>query len=75
MRSVKRLRIYADTSVFGGCFDTEFQRASVQFFREVTDGRFVVGISDVTTRELLEAPVRVREVLAQLPKVMYRKSQ
>jgi hypothetical protein len=64
---VRRLRIYADTSVFGGCFDVAFEGASTQFFRDVASGRFVVVISDVTTRELLEAPQRVREVLANLP--------
>ncbi len=64
---MKGLRVYADTSVFGGCFDAEFQKASRQFFREVQAGRFVVVISDVTTRELLEAPEEVRLVLAELP--------
>jgi hypothetical protein len=29
------LRVYADTSVFGGCFDPEFEKASEQFFHEV----------------------------------------
>jgi hypothetical protein len=48
---VKRLRIYADTSVFGGCFDDEFQRISRQFFAEVASGRFIVVISTATTRE------------------------
>ena len=64
---VKQLRIYADTSVFGGCFDAEFQVVSRQFFREVQNGRFVLVISDVTTRELQEAPEDVRQVLVQLP--------
>jgi hypothetical protein len=64
---VKRLRIYADTSVFGGCFDAEFDNVSRQFFREAQTGRFVVVISDVTTRELQAAPMEVRQVLAQLP--------
>ena len=67
MGSVKRLRIYADTSVFGGCFDAEFEQVSRQFFLEAQAGRFVVVISDVTTRELQEAPEEVRQVLVQLP--------
>ncbi len=67
MGSVKRLRIYADTSVFGGCFDAEFEHVSRQFFLEAQAGRFVVVISDVTTRELQEAPEEVRQVLVQLP--------
>ena len=64
---MRRPRIYADTSVFGGCFDAEFQVASQQFFRDVQAGRFVLVISDVTTRELQEAPEQVRQVLVQLP--------
>lgn len=67
MGSVKRLRVYPDTSVFGGCFDREFSEASHQFFREVRAGRFSVVISDVTTRELLQAPETVRRVLVELP--------
>jgi hypothetical protein len=65
---MKRLRVYADTSVFGGCFDPEFETASTAFFREVAKGRFVLVVAEVTTRELGEAPEKVREVLARLPK-------
>jgi hypothetical protein len=65
---MKRLRVYADTSVFGGCFDPEFQAASTAFFREVAAGRFTLVVAEVTTRELREAPERVREVLAHLPR-------
>ncbi len=64
---MKKPRIYADTSVFGGCSDPEFAHVSQQFFREVQQGRFVLVVSDVTTRELVEAPEQVRRVLADLP--------
>jgi hypothetical protein len=40
--------VYADTSVFGGCFDPEFEAASWEFFREVREGRFVLIVSDLT---------------------------
>jgi hypothetical protein len=53
--------------VFGGCFDAEFEHVSRRFFLEAQAGRFVVVISDVTTRELQEAPEEVRQVLVQLP--------
>jgi len=29
------IRIYADTSVYGGCFDPEFEEASRAFFDQV----------------------------------------
>lgn len=64
---MKRVRIYADTSVFGGCFDSEFKLASIKFFEDVRSGRFTVVISDVTTVELTEAPEFVRQVLTGLP--------
>jgi hypothetical protein len=57
MVGVKRtLRVYADTSVLGGCFDDEFRAESVGFFEEVRAGRFV-----------LVAPESVRRILADLP--------
>ena len=68
MTTVKRpLRVYADTSVFGGCFDVEFKDESVRFFEEVRLGQFVVVVSNVTLDELELAPDPVRGVLAGLP--------
>jgi hypothetical protein len=46
------LRRYADTSVFGGCFDEEFAVASQRLFEEIRDGRFVLVVSPTTLREL-----------------------
>jgi hypothetical protein len=62
------LRVYADTSVFGGCYDVEFQTESLRFFEEVGQGRFIVVISNVTLDELELAPEPVRRVLADLPR-------
>lgn len=68
MIGVKRtLRVYAGTSVFGGCFDDEFRAESLGFFEEVRVGRFVVLVSDVTLDELGLAPESVRRILAGLP--------
>lgn len=61
------LRVYADTSVFGGCLDDEFSEASVQFFKLVESGRFRLVISDTTLVELQQAPAEVRMVLLALP--------
>ena len=60
------LRVYADTSVFGGCFDIEFDAASLRFFEQVRDGAFRLVISDVTLDELDLAPESVQRVLAEL---------
>ena len=63
---MRRLRVYVDTSVFGGRFDEEFQAASRAFFEAVAAGRFLLLIGEVRGRELAIAPERVRGVLAEI---------
>jgi len=63
---MRRLRAYADTSVFGGCADAEFAEVSRAFFREVAAGRFVLLVSDAVVRELALAPEPVQAVLQNL---------
>jgi hypothetical protein len=60
------LRVYADTSVFGGCFDEEFKAESLLFFEDVRRGRFLLVVSSVTLDELELAPDYVKQVLADL---------
>lgn len=64
---MKRLLLYADTSVFGGCFDEEFAEVSRALFEEIKAGRFVVAISTTTLRELRRAPKKVRDLATDLP--------
>ncbi|MFH1110536.1 MAG: PIN domain protein [Planctomycetota bacterium] len=59
--------MYADTSVFGGCFDEEFAVASQRLFEEIRVGRFVLVVSPTTLRELDAAPPQVSDVLTSLP--------
>ncbi len=61
------LRVYADTSVFGGCFEEKFSEASTRFFDQVRDGTFVLVVSDVTFRELDPAPQYVWSLLDTVP--------
>ncbi len=65
---MKRLRVYADTSVFGGCFDEPFAEASSKFFDLLRDGRFPLVVSAVTAEELGAAPEYVRAVLDRVPR-------
>jgi predicted nucleic acid-binding protein len=60
-----RLRVYIDTSVFGGCFDREFSRDSRAFFRAIASGTITSLLSATLLRELEEAPQRVRDLLAE----------
>jgi hypothetical protein len=67
MSGTRPLRVYADTSVFGGCFDAEFEQASRRFFDDIRRGHVRLVLSDTTLLELTEAPEKVRRVLADLP--------
>ena len=64
---MKVLRVYVDTSVFGGCFDPEFAAESIRFFDLVRAGRVKVLVSEVVLQELTKAPVRVLGLLRSLP--------
>jgi predicted nucleic acid-binding protein len=58
------VRVYADTSVFGGVFDAEFAEATAEFFQEVKFGRFVLVTSAVVQDEIAAAPAKIREFFA-----------
>ena len=53
--------------MFGGCFDSEFAQDSQAFFDEIKAGRFTLVVSNVTLRELVDAPEKVRKILSGLP--------
>ena len=61
-------RFYFDTSVFGGVFDKEFEESTVQLFERVILGQIICVYSDMTERELLDAPKRVKDYFKKLPK-------
>ena len=64
---MRRIRVYADTSVFGGTQDEEFKLASEHFFEQVKRGRYLILVSSVTLEEISRAPQKVREILEGLP--------
>ena len=59
---MRPIRVYADTSVFGGVFDPEFEKASRMFFQRVHIGVFTIVVSAVVRDELREAPTLVRSL-------------
>jgi hypothetical protein len=61
------LRIYADTSVIGGYEDEEFLDASRRLIRSFAAGEFIMVLSELTLRELDQAPSSLRAVLATIP--------
>ncbi len=56
------IRIYVDTSVFGGVFDEEFAKPSKLFFEQVKAGKFKLVTSVVVHKEIESAPVEVRSL-------------
>jgi hypothetical protein len=63
---VNPIRVYADTSVFGGVFDEEFAESSRAFFEAVRRGRFRLVVSVVVRDELEDAPPEVRALFDEM---------
>ena len=57
---MKRLRVYLDTSVLGGCFAEEFAEWSTRLIDDIRAGRFAPVLSDVTAAEATDAPAEVQ---------------
>ena len=62
-----RLRIYADTSVLGGCEDEEFAEHSVRLMDNFVRGEPTLVLSTLTVQEPASAPSEVRRRLASVP--------
>src|SRR4051794_27460542 len=60
-KTMKRPRIYIDTSVIGGCFDEEFATWSNGLVVDFKAGLFRPILSDIVAAEVNDAPERVRE--------------
>jgi predicted nucleic acid-binding protein len=59
-------RIYVDTSVFGGYFDSEFAEHTIPFFECLTNNEFVLLFSTVTQDELENAPENVKNLVKSM---------
>ena len=62
-----KIRIYADTSVLGGCFDEEFMEPSKKLIEEFRLGSKIILVSDLTLREIEQAPEKVQQILQSIP--------
>jgi predicted nucleic acid-binding protein len=63
MSATQRLRVYIDTSVFGGYYDDEFSVASRQFFDTVFTGRLIPLVSETLVAEVMRAPAHIQDLL------------
>lgn len=66
---MKVQRVYIDTSVVGGCHDTEFAPWSIGLMRDFRLGNFKPVVSEVLDAEIRDAPAKVRETYAELLKL------
>ncbi len=60
-------KIYLDTSVIGGFYDSEFEEETQILFEKIKLGQFHVIYSNTTEEELLGAPEKIQELLPKLP--------
>jgi len=49
-------RIYIDTSVFGGYFDTEFSKDTIPFFEKLISNKVEIVVSETLELEIYRAP-------------------
>ncbi len=62
-----KIRVYVDTSVFGGVSDEEFSESSRRFLGRISNGEFRIVVSSELLRELRSAPERIRRELDAIP--------
>lgn len=61
----KLTRVYADTSVFGGVFDEEFETASKVLFDAIKKGSFKLITSELVREEIQVAPKKVIDIFEE----------
>lgn len=61
------MKVYADTSVIGGCFDEEFKEWSNALFQEFIIGNEHIMLSDLTLQELEFARQEIRDKIKEIP--------
>ncbi len=72
---MKKLRIYVDTSVIGGCFDEEFEYESNLLIQMAIENKVVLLVSDELVAEIQYAPQEVQDKLFSLPAECFEKLQ
>ncbi|MDR2206534.1 MAG: PIN domain protein [Flavobacteriaceae bacterium] len=60
-------KIYLDTSVFGGYFDSEFELWTRILFNKIIKGEYKIIFSKLTDIELFPAPENVRQLVNLIP--------
>ncbi len=56
------MKLYLDTSIFGGYFEAEFKLWTEKLVQEIFDGIYTAVVADLTLAELENAPEQVRRL-------------
>lgn len=64
---MKRLRIYLDTSVIGGCLDIEFALESNRLIENIKRQKIIMLLGELVINELIDAPSAVQDILKSIP--------
>ncbi len=67
MATGRRERLYLDSPVIGGYYDSEFAEDSQRIVGYARSERITVLISEVVIQEILKAPAQVQDVLLSIP--------
>ncbi len=62
------MKLYLDTSIFGGYFETEFELWTRQLIDEILDGNYTAVVTDLTLVELENAPAYVKNLADKIIK-------
>ena len=65
-KTMKKIRVYLDTSVIGGCFDEEFKEHSILLMDEIISRGKLGVISATTVKELSKAPKQVTDYFEKI---------
>lgn len=65
-KKMRTLKIYIDTSVIGGYFDNEFSKDTKLLFKKFLQGEYQLVLSDLTEKELMNAPDNIRTLLKDI---------
>jgi len=72
---MKQQRIYIDTSIVGGFFDTEFEKETKLLFERLKRKEIIFVVSTVLSKELYDAPEHVRNLLQKYDKSCFEEVQ
>ena len=64
---MRTVRVYVDSSVIGGAFNTRIAEATKPFWDTFFHGEIIIIASDVLEDELRKAPQRAQDFYADLP--------